>query len=211
MQALKIPYQAQKHTSPAAKRQKLRSPGNLHGPAKFHTFDDPWVNSSIDLLAMPDVAAFPSNDKPMTPTQLSDQARHERKIWQSAKDCLFALSQYLYEVYVLQVVLHSACTTPTTARYTSTRVLTLAQVGRTATETKVKQPVNHPLLHLQRWYFHSSLCLSLPDQLRPFLSLSPPIQLRPGRWKCMIVHGVHLVTSKIFLWFDQSQLGQKSL
>ena len=80
-------------------------------------------------------------------------------------------------------------------RKKSARVLTLAHAGCTATETKAKQPVNgtahwwpaqqlffslsslsRPLLHPQRWYLHS----------RPFLSLSPPIQLRPGRRKCMI-------------------------
>jgi hypothetical protein len=108
-------------------------------------------------------------------------------------------------VYALQVVLHSARTTPTTTPYTCARILTLAQAGRTATETKVKQPVNHPLLHpsagtfilLYACHFLISFSLSLPDQLRPFLSLSPPIQLRPCRWKCMIskLDSLQFVTS----------------
>jgi hypothetical protein len=42
--------------------------------ANIQTVDNPSVDASIDLPVMPDVAAFPSNDKPLTPTEL-----HQRR------------------------------------------------------------------------------------------------------------------------------------
>jgi hypothetical protein len=86
--ALETPKRAQTHffESRAAKRQKLTSPRNLHVPAEIQTFDSPSVDSSIDLPAMPDVAAFPSNDKALTPTQLY-QRRCRRCARCTKNDC----------------------------------------------------------------------------------------------------------------------------
>jgi hypothetical protein len=94
MRALETPYRAQRQESLPAKRQKLTSPRNLHVPAEIQTFDDPSVDSSIDLPAVPDVAAVPSNDKPLTPTQLHQRrcrccARCTKSDCTKCRSCVF--------------------------------------------------------------------------------------------------------------------------
>jgi hypothetical protein len=84
--ALETPKRAQKHESLiAAKRQKLTSPRNLRVPAEIQTFGDPSVDSSINLSAMPDVAAFPSNDKQLTPTPLTPTQLYQRRCRRCAR------------------------------------------------------------------------------------------------------------------------------
>jgi hypothetical protein len=85
-QTLETPKRAQRQESRAAKREKLTSPRNLDVHADIQTIDDPSVDSSIDLPAMPDVAAFPSNDKPLTPIQLY-QRRCRRCARCTKQDC----------------------------------------------------------------------------------------------------------------------------
>jgi hypothetical protein len=92
--ALETPYRAQREESLAAKRQKLTSPRNLRVPAELQSVDDPSVDSLIDLQAMPDVAAFPSNDKPLTPTQLYQErcrccARCTKNDCTKCRSCVF--------------------------------------------------------------------------------------------------------------------------
>jgi hypothetical protein len=84
----------QRQESLVAKRQKLTSPRNLHVPAEIQKFDDPSVDSSIGLPVMPDVAAFPSNDKPLTPAQLyerrcGDCARCKKNDCTKCRSCVF--------------------------------------------------------------------------------------------------------------------------
>jgi hypothetical protein len=94
MRALETPLRVQRQESLVAKRQKLTSPRNLHVPAEIQTFGDPSVDSSINLPAMPDVASFPSNDKPLTPTQLYQRrcrccARCRKRDCTKCRSCVF--------------------------------------------------------------------------------------------------------------------------
>jgi hypothetical protein len=62
--------------------------------ANIQTFDNPLVDSSIDLPVMPDVEAFPSKDKPLTPTQLYQErcrlcARCTKDDCTKCRSCVF--------------------------------------------------------------------------------------------------------------------------
>jgi hypothetical protein len=93
-QALKTPFRRQKDENPVTKRKKLTSPRNLHVPAEIQTFDDPSVASSIHLPVMPAVAAFPYNDRPLTPTQLYQRRCHRcamctKEVCTKCRSCVF--------------------------------------------------------------------------------------------------------------------------